>query len=272
MTTIAFSKPIEDMIAGLSATGHVSHESHKKTTVTIHHNGGVRVSHQGVLDTWKTRAASAHFDVDVNGDIAQYVKVDEVAWSAGNWEGNLTDVSIEMADENSQYEISTATLNTATDLAAWLYVHVIGERPKASNFFMHSHWVQTDCPGPYVTTRFTTILSSVQLKFDKLTNTNSPAPTKKTVVQIAVEVINGKWGNGADRIARLKAAGYDPNTVQSEVNHELNASTPAKKSISVIATEVINGQWGNGSDRVSRLTKAGYNATAVQTEVNHRLS
>jgi len=26
------------------------------------------------------------------------------------------------------------------------------------------------------------------------------------------------WGNGADRVNRLKQAGYDPNEVQSEVN------------------------------------------------------
>lgn len=35
---------------------------------------------------------------------------------------------------------------------------------------------------------------------------------------VAKEVINGKWGNGNDRINRLKAAGYDPVAVQKKVN------------------------------------------------------
>lgn len=40
----------------------------------------------------------------------------------------------------------------------------------------------------------------------------------KTVDELAREVINGKWGNGADRKARLTAAGYDYAAVQARVN------------------------------------------------------
>lgn len=35
---------------------------------------------------------------------------------------------------------------------------------------------------------------------------------------IALEVLSGKWGNGAERRERLTAAGYDYNAVQSIVN------------------------------------------------------
>lgn len=44
---------------------------------------------------------------------------------------------------------------------------------------------------------------------------------KKTVSEIAEEVIEGKWGNGSDRWARLVNAGYDYNEVQAEVNRLL---------------------------------------------------
>lgn len=47
------------------------------------------------------------------------------------------------------------------------------------------------------------------------------AAPKKTVAQLAQEVIAGKWGNGQDRVNRLKAAGYDPAAVQAEVNRRL---------------------------------------------------
>ena len=40
----------------------------------------------------------------------------------------------------------------------------------------------------------------------------------KPVEEIAREVLQGKWGNGADRKARLKAAGYDYAEVQAKVN------------------------------------------------------
>ena len=41
---------------------------------------------------------------------------------------------------------------------------------------------------------------------------------KKSVEDIAKEVIAGKWGNGTDREKKLAAAGYDFKTVQSKVN------------------------------------------------------
>mgnify|MGYP002793489003 FL=1 len=40
----------------------------------------------------------------------------------------------------------------------------------------------------------------------------------KSVEEIAREVLQGKWGNGADRKARLEAAGYDYAKIQAKVN------------------------------------------------------
>lgn len=40
----------------------------------------------------------------------------------------------------------------------------------------------------------------------------------KSVEEIAREVLQGKWGNGADRKARLETAGYDYAEVQAKVN------------------------------------------------------
>ena len=44
---------------------------------------------------------------------------------------------------------------------------------------------------------------------------------KKTVTELAKEVIAGKWGNGQDRKNRLNAAGYDYTAVQDKVNELL---------------------------------------------------
>lgn len=46
---------------------------------------------------------------------------------------------------------------------------------------------------------------------------------KKTIEEIAKEVINGKWGNGSIRVRKLKEAGYDPYKVQDKVNELLKA-------------------------------------------------
>ena len=41
---------------------------------------------------------------------------------------------------------------------------------------------------------------------------------RKSITQVAKEVIQGKWGNNPQRAQKLRAAGYDPNVVQKEVN------------------------------------------------------
>ena len=180
MTTIDYDLPVKDLVDQLSATGHVTHESFKKTSVTFHHNGGVNVSHEGVLETWTTREASAQFDVDIHGAVAQYVKVDEYAWAVGNTEGNQSSISIEQADATGSpdWMVSNETFKAACRLAAWLFVHVIGEAPSASNIFPHQHWSSTDCPGPWVMNHFGMYVSEVQTQYSALKGGSpSPSPT-----------------------------------------------------------------------------------------------
>ena len=58
----------------------------------------------------------------------------------------------------------------------------------------------------------------------------TPKPTQKSNDTIAQEVIDGKWGNGADREKRLRAAGYNPAEIQRLVNQKLGGgSKPAPK-------------------------------------------
>ena len=101
---------------------------------------------------------------------------------------------------------------------------------------------------------------------------NTTSKTRKTINEIAKEVVSGKWGNGTDRKNRLKAAGYDVTAVQNEVNRILKGdTTQTSKTVNEIAKEVIAGKWGNGTDRKNRLKAAGYDVTAVQNEVNRML-
>lgn len=93
----------------------------------------------------------------------------------------------------------------------------------------------------------------------------------KSVDELAQEVINGQWGNGDDRKARLTAAGYDYAAVQAKVNAMLAAPSV---DIDALAREVIRGDWGNGTERKTRLTAEYGSAVAqsVQDRVNQLLS
>lgn len=95
---------------------------------------------------------------------------------------------------------------------------------------------------------------------------------KKTVDELAKEVLDGLWGNGDERKKRLSDAGYDYSAVQKRVNELLSGQvTPEKKTVDELAKEVLAGKWGNGDERKKNLIAAGYDYDAVQAKVNQLL-
>ena len=79
------------------------------------------------------------------------------------------------------------------------------------------------------------------------------------------------WGNGQARIERLKQAGFDPISIQEEVNQQINVAKVNVKTLKAndeIAKEVIQGKWGNGQVRKQRLMDAGYDYSVIQSIVN----
>lgn len=283
--TIAYDRTVSNLIGDLSATGHVSHRAYKKTSVTLHHNGG-RLSHQGVLNVWKTRPASAHFDVDSAGAVAQYVKVNEYAWAVGNMAGNQSTISIEMANATLApgWTVADATWKGAARLAGWLFFKVIGDRPSKANFFYHHHWSATACAGPYMDKIYGKVLGEAQKQYDAFkkaasapSSPNPSTPGKDSaseITKVAKDVIAGKYGNGPERTRKLLAEHHDPNKVQAEVNRLLNDDHKATgpkgpKTYKQLADEVYRGLWGNDPERSKKLKAAGYDPGTVQREVNH---
>lgn len=62
--------------------------------------------------------------------------------------------------------------------------------------------------------------NKVQAAVNKLVKA-SQMSEDKIINAVAHEVIAGKWGNGQERVDRLKAAGYDPTMIQNKVNEIL---------------------------------------------------
>lgn len=279
-----YDRPVRNMVAALNKTGHVTHTKHRKTKVTLHHNGG-RLSHDGVLNVWKTRPASAHLNVDGQATVAQFVELNEYAWSTGSTKGNQESISIEMANSatGGNWPVAIATWKEAARLAGWVFAVVIGARPTRDNLVVHKHWKATVCAGPYIDSVMPQILQIAQQSYDFFRSGGSstpkppspaPAPApRKTNAQIVSEVLAGQWGNGVDRQRRLQAAGYNYAAIQTEVNRRLGGGAPAahRPSLYEIAQQVIAGQWGNGPVRRQRLEGAGYNYRQVQDEVNRQL-
>lgn len=113
------------------------------------------------------------------------------------------------------------------------------------------------------------LIEFLKLEKKAVVEKNETTSAKKSITEIAKEVIAGKWGNGTDRKTKLQAAGYNYSEVQGKVNELLGKkTTPAKKTNEQIAKEVIAGKWGNGSERKNKLEAAGYNYSEIQKIVN----
>jgi N-acetylmuramoyl-L-alanine amidase CwlA len=249
--------------------------------VVIHYNDG-DLSVQGCYDTWQTRAASAHYQVQSDGVIGQLVWDSNTAWHCGNWNANTTSIGVEHANKSNPVRVTDQCLDSGAHLVAALCKYYKLGRPEwLKNVFPHSYFVSTSCPGSLQSDQKEAYMKKAQEYYDKMTGTASSSTSttssttstaKASVDTVAQQVINGQWGNGDERKKKLEAAGYNYTEVQNKVNQLLSGNTSSTKlSIDEVAKQVINGKWGNGDDRKKRLTAAGYDYSAVQKRVNQLL-
>lgn len=119
---------------------------------------------------------------------------------------------------------------------------VMGYREMA----LSGYWEAWSNGTPYYTDSSVTVKTQSATKTEPAktttaTKTETKKDVKKTNVQIASEVIAGKWGNGTDRKNRLEAAGYNSAAVQAEVNKLLMPEdTVPVKAETKPATTTIN--------------------------------
>lgn len=104
-------------------------------------------------------------------------------------------------------------------------------------------------------------------------STPTPPAAKKTIDQLAQEVLAGKWGNGADRRNRLEAAGYDYEAVQAAVNAKKNptTTTTTKKESTVMVElrKLSEGMTGNDVRQAMLILKdRGYYTATIPKNDN----
>lgn len=159
--------------------------------------------------------SSAHYFVD-DDSITQTVPDNYIAWHCGAKKykhahcRNANSIGVELCDDvrNGVIYPSGKTIENALELVEHLMQKY--SIPK-DNVIRHYDVTGKLCPAYWCGTK------------DKDTKWKTEfwgriGACKKTVHQIAREVIQGKWGNGSERKNRLTAAGYDYYEVQKMVN------------------------------------------------------
>lgn len=75
---------------------------------------------------------------------------------------------------------------------------------------------------------------------------------KKSVDEIAKEVINGKWGNGADRKTKLTNAGYNYSEVQAKVNQLLSVKSQPKANVTTATKIYYVVKFGDNLTKIAK--------------------
>lgn len=227
-----------------------------------------------------TKFVSFHFAVD-DREVVQGLPLSRNAFHAGDGaygRGNRKTIAIEICYSKSGGERFVQAERNAAKFVAQLLKERGWGIDKVTK---HQDYDGKYCPHRTLDAGWDRFLNLVKDELGVTDICIQPAqpavsndqPAKKSNEQIADEVIAGKWGNGAERVERLRNAGYDYNAVQTIVNARFNKpATPARKSNETVADEVMAGAWGNGQDRRERLTAAGYDYNAVQNIVNAKMT
>lgn len=241
--------------------------------LVLHH--GATTSFDGIGATFKTRGVSAGYGVAPRL-VDLYVHDNNIAYHAGNWEANKRYIGIEHVNSTGapDWKIAPETFETSIELAYDLQQrHGWGKLVPFKNLFPHGYFSPTYCPG-VLKDRLQEYADAVN-SFkggSKPAPAPAPAPARKTVQQLATEVMNGAWGNDPQRSQRLRANGYDPAAVQAAVNARYNNSgRPSAAPVTTVAQQVIAGAFGNNPQRADNLRRAGHDPVAVQAEVNRLL-
>jgi LysM repeat protein len=84
-----------------------------------------------------------------------------------------------------------------------------------------------------------------------------PVSPRKSVDELAREVLAGKWGNGTDRKSRITSAGYDYAAVQAKVNELLHAqSRPQAVYYTIQRGDTLSGiarRYGTSVSAIQKL-------------------
>lgn len=116
--------------------------------VVIHTYGGAGRS----LFNWFNNSSSqvsAHYAIFKDGNNEQYVREEDTAWHAGNWEANLRSIGIEHQDDgNPNDAVRTNELyETSAQLIADIYKRYGWDINNQGLIKPHNEFVQKVCPG-----------------------------------------------------------------------------------------------------------------------------
>lgn len=281
----------------ISNTSNKSGTNNPAKFITWHTTGNTSrganaQAHANLQSNGNARSAAWHWQVDDYQAIQSFDHKFQL-WHAGDGgrgSGTLDSIAIEGCVN------SDGNFNKMIDNMIDLTVHIMQEENIDTVYSVVTHywWSGKWCPTQILNGlngwTYDYMIKELEKRLGRPVKTKkaNKTPTSKQRASnrtVATQVINGMWGNGAERKRRLQNAGYNFNTIQGIVNDILagsktqslsNKQAPVAKansngSIQRMADEVMAGKHGNGhANRRKSLGVSSAVYQQVRQEINRR--
>ena len=156
--------------------------NHPISVITIHHMAGnLSVEACGNVFATTDRQASSNYGIGSDGRVGMYVEEANRSWCSSNRENDHKAVTIEVANDDTtsgNWHVSDAALSKLIDLCVDICqrngiprLNFTGD--KTGNLTMHKWFTPTQCPGPYLESKFPYIAEQVNLRLTGAASSNT---------------------------------------------------------------------------------------------------
>lgn len=262
---------------------HSGRRNQPITKIAIHHTAGaISTATIGQIFRPTSRQASCNYGIGNDNKIVLCVDEANRSWcTSSSWCDNRA-VTIEVANSanGGNWPVSDRTLATLIDLVTDIcrrngIRNCTYTGGKDGVLQKHEWYANTNCPGPYLGSKFSYIASEVNKRLLGNSSSSGGASTS-SLYRVRKSWSDAKSQKGAfrdfDNAKKCANANAGYKVFDSSGNEVYPNKATLSKSVDTLAHEVLAGNWGNGSDRVNQLRAAGYDYDAVQNRVNEILS
>ena len=262
---------------------HSGHRNQPITKIAIHHTAGaISAATIGQIFRPTSRQASCNYGIGNDNKIVLCVDETNRSWcTSSSWCDNRA-VTIEVANSanGGNWPVSDRTLATLIDLVTDIcrrngIRNCTYTGGKDGVLQKHEWYANTNCPGPYLGSKFSYIASEVNKRLSG-NSSSSGGTSTSSLYRVRKSWSDAKSQKGAfrdfDNAKKCANANAGYKVFDASGNEVYPNKVTQSKSVDTLAHEVLSGNWGNGSDRANRLRAAGYDYDAVQNRVNEILS
>ena len=187
--------------------------------ITIHHMAGkLSVETCGNVFAPTSRQASANYGIGSDGRVGMYVEEKNRAWTSSSASNDNQAVTIEVANDQigGNWHVSDKVLSKLIDLCVDICqrngIQKLNYTGDANgNLTRHNMFANTNCPGPYLQSKFPYIAAEVNKRLGAST---SPSTGSGTLYYVQTGAFSNK-SNADAQLAKVKAAGFDAIIKQS---------------------------------------------------------